>query len=286
MRRNSIQKQLTLTQQIEVIDDIDKTLLEEILLIVQNRDTFSLVSFWGHNTLKRDKSDEEFFKKIMLSVNALIKANALRRNYHKIKDVLIDEIKKDPSIRGAKIDMLFNKVDAFILIEGFFSQVKTALDLLAQSLKPIYGYEFHTWAKKNNVSGMEIVSVLTNNLNKDLKPRAGPIIDLIKKNAESISRIVSHRDDTVHYGKLNKVQGFSYSMSKNEIIPPLILINNHESAFVHEYLDEALRYIADFTQEFVVTLLSNLVNGMIIIKRDDGSWGWVAHNLNNEVINK
>ena len=281
-----MQKQLTLTQEIEIVDEIDKVLLEELLLIVQNKDTLSLVSFWGHEKLKKDNVDEEFFKKIMLSVNALVKANALRRNYHKIKDVLIDEIKKDPSIKGTRIDMLFNKVDAFILIEGFFSQVKTALDLLAQSLKPVYGYEVHTWAKKNNVSGMEIVSVLTNNLNKELKPHALPIIDLIKRNAEAITRIVSHRDDTVHYGKLNKVQGFRYSVSKNEVMPPLILINDHESAFVHEYLDEALKYIADFTQEFVITLLSNLVTDMVIAKKSDGSWSWATHNQSNKVVNK
>jgi len=269
-----VDTQLTLTLQIEINDDIDKLLLEDILLIVQNTNILSVVSFWGHQKLNINKADEKYLKKIILCVNALIKANALRRNYHKIKDTLINEVENDSSIKDTKIDILFNKVDAYILIEAFFGQIKTSLDLLAQSLKPIYGQEFHTWAKKNNLSGMEIVSTLKNNLNKDIKPHAEPVIKIIEAHSESITRIVNHRDDSVHYGKLNKVQGFRYSASQNKVIPPLILISDKESAYVHEYMDEVLKYIADFIQEFIVILLSNLVVDMVIGKRDDGSWGW------------
>jgi hypothetical protein len=275
--------QLTLTLQIEINDNIDKILLEDILLIVQNTDILSIVSYWSHQKFNLDKTDQEYLKKIMLSVNALVKANALRRNYHKIKDVLIKDVENDPTIKGTAIDMLFNKVDAFILIEAFFSQIKTSLDLLAQSIKPIYGHEFHTWAKKNELSGMEIVSVLKNNLKSDLKPHAEPIIKLIETHADSITRIINHRDDTVHYGKLNKVQGFRYSVSQNKVIPPLILVTDTQSAYVHEYLDEVLKYIADFIQEFVVVTLSNLMPDMVIARLGDGSWGWNTRSLNTPV---
>ncbi len=272
-------EELTLTQAMEIDDDFDKFLLEEILLIVQNTDTLSLVSFWGHSKFNKDKVDEAFFQKVMLSVNALVKANALRRNYYKIKDNIIEEIKNSPDIKGARIDMLFNKVDAFILIEGFFSQIKTALDLLAQSLKPIYGIEFHTWAKKNDVSGQEIIDRLNNNLSKENKSHALPVIDLIEKSKSDITKIVKHRDDTIHYGKLNNVQGFRYSISRNEIIPPLILVTEKESEYVHKYLDEVLGYTSSFTQAFVITVLSNLINDMRVAKRPDGTWGWASTNL-------
>lgn len=271
--------QLTLALQIEINDDIDKILLEDILLIVQNTNILSVVSFWGHQKLNLDKADEQYLKKVMLSVNALVKANALRRNYHKIKDVLVKEVENDPTIKGTRIDMLFNKVDAFILIEAFFGQIKTALDLLAQSLKPIYGHEFHTWAKKNDLSGMEIVSVLRNNLKAEIKPNAEPVIKLIEAHTHSITKIVNHRDDTVHYGKLNKVQGFRYSVSQNKVYPPLILITDKESAYVHEYMDEVLKYIAEFTQELIITLLSNLLPDMKIGRKKDGEWGWFTNSL-------
>lgn len=269
-----MQNQLTLTQEIEIVDEVDKFLLEDILLIVQNTNILGIVKFWGHEQLNLDNTDELFLKKIMLSINALIKANALRRNYYKIKDSLIEEVKNDSSIKGTRIDMLFNKVDAFILIEAFFGQLKTSLDLLAQSLKPIYGQEFHTWERKNNLSGMKIVDVLTRNLNAKIKPHAEPVVELIKTNAEAITKVVAHRDDTVHYGKLKNVQGFRYSVKDNKVVAPLILINPDESAYVHEYMDEVLEYISEFVQTFVITLLSNLISGMKISRDTQGNWGW------------
>ncbi len=272
-----MEDQLTLTQEIEIVDDIDKILLEEILLIVQNTNILEVVKFWGHNQLKIDKTDELFLKKVMLSVNALVKANALRRNYHKVKDILIEDVKKDSTIQDTRIDMLFNKVDAFILIEAFFGQIKTSLDLLAQSLKPIYGQEFHTWERKNDISGMKIVDVLSRNLNNDIKPHAEAISNLIKDNAEAITKIVAHRDSTVHYGKLKNVQGFRYSVSKKEVYPPIILVSENETAYVHEYMDEVLKYISEFVQLFIITLLSNLINDMVIAKNVNGEWGWRTH---------
>lgn len=269
--------QLTLTQEIEIVDDIDKILLEEILLIVQNTNILEVVKFWGHNQLKIDKTDELFLKKVMLSINALVKANALRRNYHKVKDILIEDVKKDSTIQDTRIDMLFNKVDAFILIEAFFGQIKTSLDLLAQSLKPIYGQEFHTWERKNDISGMKIVDVLSRNLNNNIKPHAEAVSNLIKDNAVSITKIVAHRDSTVHYGKLKNVQGFRYSVSKKEVYPPIILVSENETAYVHEYMDEVLKYISEFVQLFIITLLSNLINDMVIAKNVNGEWGWRTH---------
>lgn len=269
-----MQTQLTLTQEIEIVDEIDKILSEDILLIVQNTQTLEIVKFWGHEQIKIDKADELFLKKIILSVNALIKANTLRRNYYKVKDILIEDIKKDPIIQDTRIDILFNKVDAFILIEAFFGQIKTSLDLLAQSLKPIYGQEFHTWERKNDISGMKIVDVLSKNLNNDIKPHAEAISNLIKDNAESITKIVAHRDNTVHYGKLKNVQGFRYSVSKKEVYPPIILVTENETGYVHEYMDEVLKYISEFVQLFIITLLSNLINNMVIAKNMNGKWGW------------
>jgi hypothetical protein len=268
-------KQITLTQEIEIVDDIDKAISEDILLIVQNSNILNFVDAWGHQMLEIDKAGEEYYIKIFRCVNSLIKANALRRNYFRIKDLLLKDLENDKTIKATNIDMLFNKVDAFILIESFFIQIKTSLDLLAQSFQPIYGKEFHTWKHKNNLSGMEIVSTLKNSVKKEIKPHTEQVIELIENNAEAITRIVNHRNDTAHYGKLNKVQGFRYSVSEDRFIPPLILISDNESAYVHEYLEKVLKYISVFVQEVIITLLSNLFNDMIIGKNEDGTWGWI-----------
>lgn len=271
--------QLTLTEEIEINDDIDRLLLEEILQIVQNNRILPLISYWGHKKLNIDKADEKFLKHILLSINALVKANALRRNYVQRKDSLIEDIKKDKSISGAYIDLLFNKVDAYILIEAFFVQIKTALDLLAQSLYPIYGREFKTWKRKNDLSGMAIADTLSTSIKAELRPNAQPIVDLIKLHTKSITKIVIHRDDTVHYGKLKNVQGFRYSVKTKEIIPPLIKIDEDATAYVDEYMTEVIKYISDFMQEFILTLLSNLLTDMRVAKHKDGQWGWISNKM-------
>lgn len=141
--------------------------------------------------------------------------------------------------------------------------------------KPIYGCEFKTWKRKLNLSGMTIANTLSTSIRTEIRPNAKPIVDLIKLHAESITKIVAHRDDTVHYGKLNNVQGFRYSVSKKEIIPPLIKIDEDATAYVDEYMMEVLKYIADFIQEFILILLSNLLSDMRVAKHKDGLWGWV-----------
>lgn len=150
--------QLTLTQEMERIDEIDNFLIDDVLLIVQNTMTMEYVKFWGHSKLNQDKANEKYYIKIQRCVNALLKANALRRNYLLVRDEIIKEISSDPSLEETNIDLLFNKVDAFILIEAFFTQIKTSLDLFAQSLQPIYGVRFHTFERKNDISGMNVVN--------------------------------------------------------------------------------------------------------------------------------
>ena len=75
------------------------------------------------------------------------------------------------------------------------------------------------------------------------------------------------------------MQGFRYSPKYNKVMAPLILINPTQSAYVHEYMDEELEYITGFVQQFIITLLSNLMGGMYISKRKDGSWGWFSTTL-------
>lgn len=270
----SLPTQLTLTHEMERIDEIDDFLMEDILLIVQNTMTMEFVKFWGHEKLNKEDADKKYFIKIQRCVNALLKANALRRNYLLVKDKLIEEIKTDPSLQGTNIDLLFNKVDAFILIEAFFTQLKTALDLFAQSLESIYGLKFHTFERKRNVSGMNIVNQLENNLSNELKTNANQLVEFIKNNAEEITKIVKHRDNTVHYGKLANVQGFRYSATDAKISQPALLVRENEAMYVEDYMNEVLKFICEFIQMSIIITLSNMLPDMRPCKQSTNNWGW------------
>lgn len=269
-----IPTQLTLTHEMERIDEIDDFLMEDVLLIVQNTMTFELVKFWGHSFLNKDKVDEKYFINIQRCVNALLKANALRRNYLLVRNELIEEITADSSLTKTNIDMLLNKVDAFILIEAFFTQIKTALDLLAQSIGTLYGFRTTTFERRRNASGMNIVNQLQNNLADNIKVKAKPLAQLIEDNSEEITKIVKHRDDTVHYGKLANVQGFRYSAGDKKVSQPAILVKENEAMFVEDYMLEVLIFISKFIQASIVVTLSNTIPDMRPCKHSDGSWGW------------
>lgn len=266
--------QLTLTQEMERIDEIDNFLIDDVLLIVQNTMTMEYVKFWGHSKLNQDKANEKYYIKIQRCVNALLKANALRRNYLLVRDEIIKEISSDPSLEETNIDLQFNKVDAFILIEAFFTQIKTSLDLFAQSLQPIYGVRFHTFERKNDISGMNVVNQLKNNLSSELKPHAIPLVKLIENNAEIVTTIVKHRDDTVHYGKITNVQGFRYSVDSNKISQPAILVKEDEAMYVEDYMADVLNFISEFIQAGIITVLSNMLPDMQPCKETENSWGW------------
>lgn len=274
-------EQLTLTNIMEPVDDLDRFVLNDIQAIVQNTQVLPLVSFWGHQKLKLDKADEQFLVKATLAVGALLKANAHVRNYRQIETRLLSEIEKYPENAGSNIDILYNKVDATVEIEGFLAYFKTTLDLLAQSLRPIFGFRQDTWGHKidkesgKKVSGQAIINEL-NNLSKDMRPNAQALINFIKPNMPYLTRFVVHRDSALHYGQIKDIQGFRYSASKKQIFAPVIRITDSEALYVHDYLSEGMKYIAEFTQEFIVVVLSNLIVDMKIGKKPDGSWGYFS----------
>lgn len=276
-----MEEQLTLTNLFEPVDELDRFILNDILTIVQNTQVLPAVSYWGHEKLKLDKADEQFFLKIAFAVGALLKANAHVRNYKQIEARLLKEIDEYPEHKGTNVDILYNKVDAFVEIEGFLTYFKTTLDLLAQSLQPIFGIRQHTWEHKidkesgKRVSGQVILNEL-NNLSKDMRPNAQALIDFSKPHLPYLTKFVALRDSALHYGRIKDVQGFRYSASKKQAFPPVVLITNSDAAYVHDYLSEGMKYIAEFTQEFVVIVLSNLLPDMKIGKRSDGSWGYFS----------
>jgi len=276
-----MEEQLTLTLLLEPVDKIDEFIQQDILAIVQNSAILPAVQFWGHEQLNIEKADEHFLTKVMLAVTALSKANAHRRNHKLVQNHLMAEIEKYKEVRGTNVDLLFNKIDSTVALEGFFSQIKTTLDLLAQSLQYVYGIKSPTWARKRNkesgieLSGMKIVSLI-NNLPVKIKGHARPISDLITDHSEQITKIVRIRDSGVHFGKLNNVQGFRYSVEHKKVFPPVIALSDSEARYAQEYMEEVLLFIAHFVQDFVVLVLSNLLSDMVVRKSPDGTWSYYS----------
>ena len=133
-----MEQTLVLTRLLSPKDSYDQKILDDILLVVQNTNTLSLIDYWGHTTFNKEKSGEEFLKSIMSVSTALYKANAHRRNYLRLVDIYLEKLSNESEIKGANVDILFNEIDVLVEIDGFLSQLKTTLDALATSVNTIF----------------------------------------------------------------------------------------------------------------------------------------------------
>lgn len=271
---------LVLTEKLKPQDKFDEFLLSDILLMVQSTTTLELIKAWIHSSTKIEKGEELFLKDIILVVTSLFKLNAHRRNYYRVMDDLLVQLNTDTAIANTTIDVIFESVDAYVEIDGFFTKTKTSLDLLAQSLKPIYGTNFQTWMRDKDrqtneqLSGQKIINFLERNLHKDIQPHAKELLKLMKLHAQAITKIIRYRDDVTHYGESKNIKGFRYYVTSKEITPPIIVLGKSRAMYVHEYMDDVSKYIANFVQQFLVAILSNLIEDMYIKKNANGEWNW------------
>lgn len=277
-----IDDSIVLTERLIPQDKYDDFLLSDILLMVQNTITIELIKWWVNTSTRVEKGEEMFLRKIFLVVTNLFKFNAHRRNFYRVQDDLLKKLKNDSAIIGTNVDVIFESVDAYVEIDGFFTKAKTSLDLLAQSLKPIYGIEFQTWKRakvgktKKVLSGQQIINSLEKIKQSNDKSNTEDLLVHMKTHAPYITKIVKYRDDVTHYGESKNIKGFRYYVSSGKVTPPVILLSDTEVVYIHKYMDEVAKYLAEFTRDFLMILLSNLIPDMNIRKDPDGSWGWYS----------
>lgn len=276
-----METELTLIQLTENIDDFDRFIHEDILLIVQDQQAMTLVDYYSFQYLELEKGGEEFLDKVLRAGTALLKANAHLRNYRRLVPILEKSIEDENDFSKTNVAMLFDKVDAMIELEGFLSQLKTALDLLAQSLRPITGKFFQTYGKSKisgkELSGAKISNYLERSIKAEIKDQLNPLKNLILEHAGNITDIVQLRDDYVHNARSKRIQGFRYSVKEKKLFPPTVLFKPKKALFVDAYMEETLAYILGYTQDFLLTILSNLLPDMIRRKDTAGNWGWFSN---------
>lgn len=276
-----METELTITQLTENTDDFDRFIHEDILLIAQDQQAMTLVDNYSSQYLGIEKGGEEFLDKILRAGTALLKANAHLRNYKRLTPLLGKNIEDENDFSKTNVAMLFNKVDAMIELEGFLSQLKTALDLLAQSLRPIIGKFFQTYGKSmvsgKELSGAKISNYLERSVKAEIKNQLDPLKNLILEHAENITDLVQLRDDYVHNARSKRVQGFRYSVKDKKLSSPTILFKPDEALFVDTYMEQTLAYILGYSQDFLLTILSNLLSDMVRKKGTDGNWAWFSN---------
>lgn len=258
---------------LEPKDEIDRFLLERVLLIVQNRNTMELVKFWGRSQFSTDKTHERYFKHILSAIKRLVKANSHRRRYLELENQFKEETLRKIKKKEVNVDLVYEEQELISEVESLLVQLKASLDSLAVSLNPIFELKIHGWHKHNDESGGQVLNILRRNLPKDLLEKATKLIKFLENNIEYISRVVFLRD-SIHKLELKGMTHFRYSAKERVLIYPKIVFTSGEPKELSEFLDETIKNFAVFTQSFIVLTLSDLVPGLFLVQDQTGEFSW------------
>jgi len=267
-----------LTRILEPKDKIDWFLVKNILLVVQDKQTFALVRSWGHSKFNKEKVDEEYFEKMLSVVKSLLKANHHRRSYIKLASKLKEQLLKESLNIKSNIDLIYEKPDLISEVDSCLTHIKASLDSLAKSLNPIYGLKLNGWHKKKyrnkEISGLNVVNAI-NNLSQGGYGDSRKLARFIEDNVGYISYIVSLRDAPIHKGEISTIRGFKFCVRNQTIENPVIFHSEGKSESLSAFLTNTMWNFINFTQFFMVLSLSNLIKGTFLVVDKEEKPRWV-----------
>lgn len=146
-----------------------------------------------------------------------------------------------------------------MLVEAFFSGVKSLLDLMVQLLasEKIVAASIDGFHRDKKVYGASVLNALQNNIPKERKELAGKIEALLNEHkAKWIDQLIDARDHLIH-PKRGMVQlMFQFDCAENDgqlvctqISPPTI-----GSIFIHDYAPCTLEQAKTFASAFIALL--------------------------------
>lgn len=262
-------------------DDIEKHLIEDVLTIVLNRDTQSLINYWGTTKFNKNKIGEGYLMTIIDVVRSLMKANHHRRKYLEQEEIIEKEILEINKNSDSGVPIIYERPDLISEVDSFLIQLKSVLDSLAKSLNPIFNLKINGWHKgtrkgdKTQKSGVKIINAL-NNLVPELKNKATDLIYFIEDNIEYISAIVFLRDRPVHHGKIKNIQGFVYIIKERRLIKPRLVLKD-KNIDLSKFLETTIKNLINFTELVIVNTLKKLIPNIYLAKGNDGRFSWYGN---------
>ncbi|MHB8278645.1 MAG: hypothetical protein ACYDIA_13460 [Candidatus Humimicrobiaceae bacterium] len=262
-------------------DDIEKHFIEDVLTIVLNRDTQTLINYWGETKFNKNKIGENYLMTIIDVVRSLIKANHHRREYLDHERVIEKEILEINKNTDSGIPIVYERPDLISEVDAFLAQLKSALDSLAKSLNPIFNLKINGWHKgktnddKIEKSGIKIINTL-NYLEPELRNKVDDLINFIEDNIDYISAIVFLRDSPIHHGKIKNIQGFVYYIKDKKLMKPILVLKD-KNVNLSEFLETTIKNFIDFTELIIVNTLKNLIPSIYLAKGQDGRFSWYGN---------
>jgi hypothetical protein len=242
------------------------------------------------NFVFRNKQEwEEYFGNVIDLTQSLLKANDYRREYieKELKTLREQEDKflKDPN---KNVYLEFNPIGLNSEIDGFLSQIKAALDSLAKTLNPLFGFKLNGWRKDKKLSGGKIIKSLKN-LPAESEKFTQPLQDFINKNVGWVSYLVFLRDSPHHHGGIKSISGIMFDTNSKKITPQQIYHAENHVEDINAFLTRTINEIDQFVNSVLILSLIAKIPSLAIVKNTQSNWPpyqWAMILPNQPEINK
>jgi len=241
----------TLTQIAEAKDELDNFILNRIGM------NFGMNLSSGLHI--NEKQKEDYFGKILNCTLSLLKVNECKRSYVEKEKKLIEEFRKK-AIGDANKSIILGEKPIELLTEAdsFFTQIKSALDSLAQILNPFFGISIDGWhkAKYKGVekSGVRILNTL-NNLNEEERKKTVSLRVLIEESLDWLTYLVQLRDNPLHKGSYaGNIIEMKIVKSENQVSDVYPLCIRHPCNIIEplsNFLNRTIHDVASFVEAFL-----------------------------------
>lgn len=269
------QEFMTLKKVIEAKDEIDTEIIFATINMVAGLNLETII-------FRDKKSWENYFGISMNLTKSLLKANEHCRKYLKEEKRFLKEYRKK-CIKDKNVNT-FLATDCVGLnteIDGFLSQIKASLDTVATTFGPLLGLSLKNWHKKSGKSGGEIISALENNLSNVDKERANVLKEVIIRNTEWITYIVTLRDQAHHKGGLKCLTDITYDFRYKKVNPQYIVHGDDGKEMVNDFMLRTMKDITRFINEVLILSILIKAPGGIGIKRNEKKeyppFNWVVY---------
>lgn len=196
------------------------------------------------------KEKNDFTGYMLELTQSLLKANSHRRKYVKLEKTEIDKIITENKEESGSYIGGANPIELNTEFDGFLIHIKAALDSLAKTTKPLFGFNFKNWGKDKDISGGKILNSLKRNLGQNTNESREMLVKLVEDNLEWLTFIISLRDKPVHKGKTS-ASDLIYNYNAKTVTPQMLHYSNDKSELLKDFMERIIREIVEFIHNFL-----------------------------------
>lgn len=186
---------------------------------------------------------------------SLLKANSHLRKYIEAEQKEIDElIAKNENQERTIIDGS-NPIELNTEFDGFLVHIKAALDSLAKTTNPLFGFNLEKWGRStdsegNEKSGIKILNTLKRKFGENQKKEEKLLIKFIEDNLDWLTFVVGLRNKPVHHGKSSS-SDLIFNYHTKTVTPQMLHYSGGKSETVKNFMKRTIGEILEFVHNFL-----------------------------------